>query len=536
MTFSFKDIWKNVSSHPYFTGWVLFFVSIVLMVLTYQDYGVSWDEPAQRNIGVMNYNLAKHDDKTIFTDLSVDHGASFELLLIKIEHLLRVTDPRDIYLMRHLVTHFLFLVSALAGYYLIYKLFRRKLLAAIGFIMLAFNPRIYAHSYFNTKDLPFLLMFTITFAICQAAFEKRKFWLFLLLGISAGFMTAIRAMGVMYLFFILLIFVFNSRENFEFYKKKFYIYFVFLLLFFAGFCGTLVGTWPVLWFRPLEQFLKCFGSLSHYSFTSNIVLNGQLIPADHLPWYYVPQWFCMSTPVFWLVCGFGGILLLVFKIVASPIRFFANTRNRTLFIFLLCFLVPVASVIKLHSVLYDDWRHLYFIYPSFVVLSIYFLNTLFKTKLKIVVFSLTMLQFGMVGYFEIKYHPFQQVYFNELVRHDEEFLRHNFDYEYWGCGFHQALQYILVNDKRDHIRLRTNSEYCLNNNIDFQKREDRGKFIISDISEADYFITNFRDHPNDYTFKNLYYSIKVQNSTVLAIYKIDSTDRKNLAGKSCIFF
>src|ERR1039458_6127656 len=90
-------------------------------------------------------------------------------------------------------------------------------MACLGFVMYAFAPRIYAHSFFNSKDIPYLAMFMITFAISQYAFEKNKRWLFIILGIACGYTTSLRIMGVILDGFILF---FLSMDILTAYLKK----------------------------------------------------------------------------------------------------------------------------------------------------------------------------------------------------------------------------------------------------------------------------------------------------------------------------
>ena len=43
----------------------------------------------------------------------------------------------------------------------------------------------------------------------------------------------------------------------------------------------------------------------------------------------------------------------------------------------------------------------------------------------------------------IRNHPFQNVYFNNFLSHDEQYLRKNFEMDYWGTSYKQALEYVL---------------------------------------------------------------------------------------------
>ena len=60
-------------------------------------------------------------------------------------------------------------------------------------------------------------------------------------------------------------------------------------------------------------------------------------------------------------------------------------RNKELqdLLHLFIFFIPIFSIIILHSTLYDGWRHLYFIYPSFLMVSLSGLNIIIIKFLKI---------------------------------------------------------------------------------------------------------------------------------------------------------
>ncbi len=508
---------------PYLPGLLLFCLAVALGLTVYQDYGVCWDEPLQRVPAFLSWNYALHGNKALFEHATDNHGAGYELFLIFCEKLMKLRDLRDIYLMRHLVTHMFFLISALFGYVLVYRLFRNQVIACLGFIMLVFSPRIYAHSFFNSKDLPFLCMVIIIFAICQLAFDKNKPWLYAILGLATGYATSIRIMGVMFAMFIVLFFLLDwmaLRSDKAKAKKQL----LNLLWFTLAFCGALYISWPYLWPNPIGNFLESFNALAHYTlWTGSVFFQGDYVKGTELPSSYVPTWFAITNPVLWLVAGLAGVVFIIRDFFIHTKVHLKNSNERNFLFFALCFIAPIFSVIALHSVIYDDWRHLYFVYPPFVLAAIYMLNKLYNTKFKIAVITACAIQIGMIGYFFVKYHPFQQVYFNELISHDDQYLRKNYDMEYWGCGFKQELDHILKADTAKTIKICCNFNDPVNNNVTFLKPADRKRIQILDISkvnEADYFLTNFRGHPEDYPSKNIEYSVSVLNSTILCVYKL----------------
>jgi len=181
----------------------------------------------------------------------------------------------------------------------------------------------------------------------------------------------------------------------------------------------------------------------------------------------------------------------------------------------------VVVVILIHSVLYDGWRQLYFIYPSFVLLCIYGLNVLYEKYDKMVVI-VSFISFIVIGIFMINNHPFQHIYFNELVdTKSPEYLRKHFELDYWGTSYKQSLEYILKYDHSPSINVSMqNSPGEDNRKILTFKERKRIKFVKR--QKATYFITNYRGHPQDYVdLKQMeWHSIKVGNNTINTIFKL----------------
>ena len=160
------------------------------------------------------------------------------------------------------------------------------------------------------------------------------------------------------------------------------------------------------------------------------------------------------------------------------------------------------------------------------MMALFFINKLLKNKavLKNKYYTWAIkgacgLQLAMVIFFMIQSHPLQQVYFNEFVSHEDEYLRNNSEMDYWGVSNYQALKYILNNDESKHIFVTTIFPEILQNNIDELDEDDRSRVTLVHPDSADYFITNFRFHPDDF-FPDTkeYYSDKVLGSTVIKVY------------------
>jgi len=510
------NFWVRLT--PYFPGIILFIIALIIGLFVFRDYGVSWDEPAQRDPGLLSYNYIFFDNQALFTTPTDNHGAGFELLLVFFEKWMNLTDSRDVYLMRHIAAHIFFLISVFAGYILIFRLYRNKFIASLGFIMLAFAPRIYAHSFFNTKDMPFLAMFIITLACCQIAFKNNKPWLFLILGTLCGYTTSIRIMGIMlgaFIFLFLLIDFVDNLIN----KKAMNKIIINMLLFSVGFVFLLYIAWPYLWKDPYNHFIESFNRLAHFDWNGLVLLNGKIYQATNLPWFYFPTWFLITNPEIWLVAGFAGVIWLAINFFKRPLTYIRNTPERNLLLYLMCFFAPIMAVILLHSVIYDDWRHLYFVYPPFVLIGLYFINKMIQTRYKYIVQGVCVLQVLFIGYFMVVNHPFSQVYFNNLLSHDKEYLRKNYEMEYWGCSFKQALDHLIETDTSKKIKVSSDFPDLIANNTLLLPKKDRNRIQLVEMKDADYNIANYRSRPYDYPSYKTVYSISVLNSTILSIFR-----------------
>ncbi len=501
----------------YIPGILLFLIALATGIYVHGDYGVGWDEPAQRLIGAVNYNYVFSGDMRLFSFADKEYGAAFELPLMIMERWGGMTDEHVIYPARHLITHIFFLLGALSMYILVLRLYGSKWLAAIAFLMLVCMPRIYAHSFFNSKDVPFLSAILIALMVSHAAWVRGSRWLYLIAGIAAGGFTGIRIMGIVPVAFLLAFPVFDfvvacvRRQDVWLTMQR-------ILFFMAGFCLCLYIVWPFLWPDPIAGFVHCIDKMAHKEPAGSNLFGGVYVPTEKLPASYLPVWFGITVPPVWLMAALTGIVAFVVALVKERSGFFNSVRGRSIVLYLLCFLMPAAAVILLHSVIYDEWRHLYFIYPGFVLIAIYGIYRLHAGPLRRVVQALCFVQTGVLLWFMVQSHPHQQVYFNELVSHRPGYLRHNYEMDYWGVSTKQALQRLLDQHPGEVLDI-TNPgfELYVVNNVAALPVADRERIHLVPEEQARYLISCFRYHPQDYPYRCID-SIVVGGNTICATY------------------
>lgn len=502
--------------------YILLLLFAIIGITSASAYGFAWDEYEQRNIGEICFNYVFNNNSYYLEYGARDHGAIFEFLLLIIEKIINISDNLSIYLMRHIVTHLFFLLSAFYFYKLIFLIYNNKKLAVLGFLLLVIHPTIYGHSFFNSKDIPFLSMFIICFYQFAIAFKNKKYYQFIFLGMFSGFLINIRIMGIMFvvivIFFLLLDLLIYKKEK-ALLKKHVLLIPAFIITVLI----TTIATWPLLWKNPLQNFIWAFNNLSKYPWDGTTLFNGEFINYQTMGWNYIPTWFCINTPIIYLIVGFCGLILFAINTLKKIKNFNLREIDKNNLLYLFSFIAPVFVVIILHSVLYDTWRHLFYIYPAFILLAIYFINFCLNTKYKSVVSIITVISISSASFFIISNFPFHHVYFNQFVSlHKDEYIRKNYEMDYWGVSYNKALEYILEIDKFEEIRISADNPTVIPNAWMLFENQKKRIIFVDSIHKSDYFIATYRWHPQDYDSKNLeeIKSFIVLKSKINTIFKV----------------
>lgn len=499
-----------------YLGLILFLTMLVIGLLSYNNYGLAWDEYYQHYTGELNYSYIMQGDEQLLHWKDRDYGVAIELPLIFIEKTFGLDHESQIYPLRHLLCHIFFLFSAYCLFLLINMLYKNKWLATIGFLLLVLHPRIYAHSFFNSKDIPFLAMFIISFYTAARALFHKRTWDYVLVAIAVGLLINIRIMGVL-MFAYLLFYLIWDGTNLKEIRLKIKQIGLFILVCLL----SIYALWPFLWHNPFENFGFAFNNMSKFRFEGKVMHQGELILAKELDWSYLLIWIGITTPLPFLALGLGGTITTLIDFLKKPLHFFKDASDRNQLMYLASCYVPLLAVFALHSVVYDSWRHVFFIYPSFILLGIYGLNKVKQNYLKYPIYGILGLYFLGLSIFMIQNYPHQQVYFNYLLPSENEYIRKNYELDYWGTSYKQALEYLLKTDDRELIKVAVKN-FPGELNWKALKPEDRNRIKIVGKAKADYFISNYRGHPQDYSeYKDQsVFSIQVRGNTIMEVFEL----------------
>ena len=348
-------------------------VFLLVGVATMDDYGVTPDRKAQRRHAEATIEYVRHMDEDALHPIDRYFGVAFQLPLVVVERVLQLEDERGIKLSRHFLTHLFFAISGIFCYLLVYRLFNNRLIAVLAMALFLVHPRIYAHSFFNTKDLPFLSMFMITLYVMHRSFQKKTVLAFILLGVMVGILVNLRIMGIT-LFAIILIWQALDLIRTEGARRAQVLNAAGLFILFSVL--TVYATIPYLWSDTPGRVFDMFATLSRHPQESYQLFMGEPIFSREIPREYLPVWFVITTPPLLLLAGLLGMGALCLGAVRNPRMLQRDRLLRFGLLVLACFTVPVLAVVLLRPTLFDGWRHLYFLHAPFTILAAFGLHGL----------------------------------------------------------------------------------------------------------------------------------------------------------------
>ncbi|QJX46882.1 phospholipid carrier-dependent glycosyltransferase [Hymenobacter taeanensis] len=522
-------------------GWVGGFFGLLLLLGLglYRDYGVGWDEQIDRLNGIINAKyvamqlapeLAKRQPTfaeipDLYGSQDTDHGVFYQLPLVILEKVAHVEDSRDVYLLRHLVIW----LTCAAGTWVVYRLgawrFGSWHWGLLTAALLVLSPRLFAESFYNYKDPVFMGFFALGIYTLVRWLRHPTWQRALLHALATGAATDVRTMGVLLLPLTL---GFGALELWQrpLVRRQLLLSGVLYLPFTA--LVVVVG-WPYLWENPIGHFLEVFQSFSRYRTDMLTVYLGQEISVRQLPWHYVPVWLLVTTPPAYSVLFVLGLASVAWAAAQRPLLWMSTTTGRLDLLLVAWCLGPVLAIIVLNSVIYDGWRHLYFIYPAFLLLAVRALHMLWHRWRAAgsptgrmagwVSLGLFILSLSSVAYRMVQDHPYQNMYFSLPGTAAGRW----FERDYWALSGREGVEWILTHDPAPQVAVGTDarSRLVLHNAQLLLPPAERARLRMVPPDQATYFLTTYRWHPGPYNAYGLpIYERQVNGIPILSIFRL----------------
>ena len=532
-----------------FIIYIFFFLYFILGILTFKDYGVNIEEHTQLYSGIywlnyvfefLNINNLSADVKNYLDWISKDtqlpdpgkytYGPVYDLPIAFLEVLLNKKNQSLSYEIRHLFIFLIFFVSSILFFKILEKRFKIFFVSFFGLILFIFSPRIYGDSFHNNKDIVFLSLIVCAIYFAFKLFEKIKIKNILLFSLFSALATSTRIMGIFlpfsFLFFIFLKDLNKKKKNTSCYFLIIFFYFLFLII-----------HWPFLWDDPIKNFVQFVSSSKEWIFSYYVLYNDKYLLTTNLPDSYIFTWIGITTPVLNLVLFLSGFFLIFKRLFSRYILVDKNKYNfcdfwrsqsemKDYFIFInLCVIISI--LVTLNVSLVSGWRHLYFLNVFIVYIAAYFIKITLLRKYdnrKIKFLFLILFIPNLIKI--IEFHPYQSLYFNELL---SDKRKNYFLVDREGLSRLESIKKIIDMENKKKINVANASflpYYRIVDALD-EAEKQRINFVGTQYDEADYIFNNFVYEINpkyDDKYKipknfKLIYKLNIDGVKIYEIYK-----------------
>lgn len=464
-------------------------LAVVFALLTFRDYGVTWDEDAHNWYGnfVLDYYLSFFTDRTAlhWRDL-YNYGAIFDLIAAALNRI----SPIGVYETRHLLNALVGILGLIGCC----KLGQAVGGARVGFVAALFlllTPNYYGQMFNNPKDIPFAVgVVWATYYTVRVVplLPRPPFPVLIKLGAAVGVTMGVRVGGLLLLCELGLLLALDGAWRTIAARRASLLIPAAWTGFGRVFLPVALVAYPVMllfwpWGQtgPIENPLRALAFFSHQTFPFPTLFDGRFVPASDLPWTYLPTYIALALPELILVLLLCAPLLAGGAVLRSRFRI---GREQALVYFILGFgiVFPVVFAISIKAVLFDGMRHFIFVLPLIAVIAALVgdqaLIRLARVRYRWPIYGMLII-YG-IGHVSVMamLHPDQYVYYNAFVGGVEGAQR-KFKLDYWANSYAEAVQGL-----EDYLRAAYGP--------DFEDREFTVAVCGPPISADYYFPPNFR--------------------------------------------
>ncbi|MEA4913224.1 MAG: glycosyltransferase family 39 protein [Christensenella sp.] len=433
----------------------LFLIMTAAGLLVTPDYGMPWDElteiktlgtnireyiglvhgadaePTQSSTGIEIPDVTKNVD--------IDHGQSvyypFSPALF-----FHYGDggARTLMLLWHGYTFLIFMAGVVAIYFIASYLAKNWRYGLVASLLLYLSPRFFAESHYNNKDVMAMVMILICLWFAIRFIERKTIGDTILFALFGALAANMRISGLAFFGLcgvLYLVTVSIKRE----WSWKALLLGVLAIVSFVVFYATLT---PGLWKDPVKFISYVFSRSSNFSDWP-----GYVFYMGHaqrpVPWHYIPVMIAVTTPIVILILMLAGNVAAVLSPFRNKAKELFAGEHKYYLLMLVFVWAFLGFAMITRPILYDNWRHFYFLYGLFILLAVYGLReivALLKGRCQWVAFGVVGAHLIMMLAVIILSHPFQFVYFNAFAGSNPG---EKFDLDYWNVSQAKTLMDLI---------------------------------------------------------------------------------------------
>ncbi|GHC06868.1 glycosyltransferase family 39 protein [Cerasicoccus arenae] len=440
---------------------LLFFLGTgFLMLMTFNDYGVSWDEYFRWRGGEAKYEyyqalFAGDSEEASRLRGNTDHYPGFFDLNLA---LARRVLPLDLVATGHLGTA-LFGFVGLLSVYMIGRNVCGPPLGLLAAVLLALTPRYWGHQFINPKDIPFaatfaLAMYALIRVVGRPALMNWR--TALVFGFAAGACLSVRIGGMLLFCYAglflgiqaLVVWLGQDRRWQTLFRETRRLICWLLIAAVPAFL-MLIAYWPNAHRNPFSATADTLSMVTSFGWSGKALYRGELLGAGEIPWDYLPAMLGMGLPDLWFFVLASALLVLLLTRGKALVDITYSREMAVALALLFAAIFPVAYIVYKGSVVYDGLRHVLFIVPMLAVLiaivTAWIWNQLKQISRRLGMAWLVILAIMALftSWESIRLHPYEYAYFNRLSG-GLAAVGNQYDVDYWGTAYREAVDIMLA--------------------------------------------------------------------------------------------
>lgn len=445
---------------------VTFFVLMTLIgLLITPDYGMPWDEELEiRTLGsnVREYiSLFKGKTGEPFQSSTgipfpdylqnpdMDHGQSaYYPLTPALFADYGANGPRTMMLIWHAYTFLIFMAGVPGIYFVCKFLMGDWKYGLLGSLFLYLSPRFFAEGHYNSKDMVVMALVILLIAAGIKLIESRRISSALVFAFVAAIATNMR-ISALFMFGLLgLLYIVNLTVKKQWNAKNLWVGLTTVLAFFL--ISYLIT--PAAWREPLGYIAYVIGRSSNFADWPGAVYFQGLVRRP-VPSSYIPTMIAVTTPILILALTLLGHITTIAELIRGAIKKNSPAESQFLLICIIFIWTFLLFAIIRRPILYNSWRHLYFLYGPMLILAVAAVRFLVQRangKLKMLVVSAVVLQLLVCALLIGISHPFQYVYYNPLAGKDPA---RSYEFDYWNVSQTQMLMKLADQIEGDEVNV-----------------------------------------------------------------------------------
>lgn len=290
-------------------------------------------------------------------------------------------------------------------------------------------PEFYGHMFMNPKDVPFAAMHALSVWLLLeviAEFPRPRWGRCLFFGVSVGLAMGTRLPGVVVIaYFGLAAVLFAAGMTIS--QGRTVAIGALRGLALRGLAiggvamAAMLPWWPAAHGRLFTSQVAALGELQVRAQSLPLIFEGRIYEAGDAPFYYALSIFILKVPIWIHVLLLAGAIFAMIGLRHAGWKAFLYDRQRlALATLVFSFSFPFAYVLIRHPAIHDGFRHLMFLLPlaaaSAGVAWRLLAERLSENRIGLpTLFAVTAACVALVFSYLVRLHPYQYVYYNELI-------------------------------------------------------------------------------------------------------------------------